>query len=64
MAQVHEIEFLRRRTAEAGLLATGGSDFHGIEEGLTIGRGRGGIRFGLELLFPLREKLSALRANN
>jgi predicted metal-dependent phosphoesterase TrpH len=61
MAQPYEIEFLRRRTAEAGLLATAGSDFHGIEEGLTIGRGRGGIRFSDELLQPLRERLSELQ---
>jgi 3',5'-nucleoside bisphosphate phosphatase len=57
MAQTYEMEFLRRRTAEAGLIATAGSDFHGIEEGLTLGTGRGGIRFSSEILQPLKEIL-------
>jgi predicted metal-dependent phosphoesterase TrpH len=58
MAQVDEIEFLRRLALEYGLLMTGGSDFHGIEEGLEMGRGRGGIRFSDTLLAPIRERLS------
>jgi len=61
MAQPYEIEFLRRRTKEAGLLATAGSDFHGIEEGLTLGRGRGGIRFSDDLVQPIKERLSELQ---
>lgn len=63
MAQPHEIEFLRRRTAEASLIATAGSDFHGIEEGLTIGKGRGGISFSDELLLPLKDRLATVRQN-
>lgn len=58
MAQPDEMEFLRRLTLESGLLMTGGSDFHGIEEGLEMGKGRGGIRFSDTLLAPLRQRLS------
>jgi hypothetical protein len=59
LAQADEMEFLRRLAGELGLLVTGGSDFHGIEEGLQMGRGRGGIRFSDTLLPPLRKRLSA-----
>lgn len=52
-----EIEFLRRTAVESGLLMTAGSDFHGIEEGLAIGRGREGIRFDSALLAPLYERI-------
>jgi predicted metal-dependent phosphoesterase TrpH len=58
MAWPLEMEFLRRLTEERGLLATAGSDFHGIEEGLEIGRGRAGIRFDDSLLVPLYERLN------
>ena len=58
LAQTDEMEFLRRLASELGLLVTGGSDFHGIEEGLEMGRGRGGIRFSGSLLAPLRKRLS------
>lgn len=61
-AQPDEMEFLRRLAVELGLLITGGSDFHGIEEGIEIGRGRGGMRFSADLLTPLKELLS-LRQN-
>ncbi len=56
-----EIEFLRRTAEKLGLLVTGGSDFHGIEEGLEIGRGREGMRFDSALLAPLYERLQHLR---
>ena len=59
LAQADEMEFLRRLAGELGLLVTGGSDYHGIEEGLQMGRGRGGIRFSDTLLAPLRKRLSA-----
>ena len=59
MAQQDEMEFLRRLAGELGLLVTGGSDFHGIEEGLQMGRGRGGVRFSDTLLAPLRKRFSA-----
>jgi 3',5'-nucleoside bisphosphate phosphatase len=58
LAQAEEMEFMRRLAAELGLLVTGGSDYHGIEEGLQMGRGRGGIRFSDTLLAPLRKRLS------
>jgi hypothetical protein len=58
MAQQDEMEFLRRLAGELGLLVTGGSDYHGIEQGLQMGRGRGGIRFSDTLLAPLRKRLS------
>ena len=57
MAQQDEMEFLRRRTGEAGLLITAGSDYHGIEAGLEIGKGRGGIRFSADLLTDLKKRL-------
>ena len=61
LAQAEEMEFLRRLAGELGLLVTGGSDYHGIEEGLQMGRGRGGIRFSDYLLPPLRKRLLARR---
>jgi hypothetical protein len=57
MAQADEMEFLRRLALESELLVTGGSDFHGIEEGLEMGKGRGGIRFSGSLLAPIKERL-------
>ena len=58
MAHLDEMEFFRRFALESGLLITGGSDFHGIEEGLEMGRGRGGIRFSDTILAPIRKRLS------
>lgn len=58
MAHSDDMEFLRRLAIELGLLATGGSDYHGIEDGLQIGKGRGGIRFSATLLAPLQARLS------
>jgi predicted metal-dependent phosphoesterase TrpH len=57
-----EIEFLRRTAEDSGLLMTGGSDFHGIEEGLEIGRGREGMRFDSALLAPLYERIQKIRS--
>jgi len=56
-----EIEFLRRTAEDRGLLVTAGSDFHGIEEGLEIGRGREGMRFDSALLAPLYERIRQIR---
>lgn len=56
-----EIEFLRRTAEDRGLLLTAGSDFHGIEEGLEIGRGREGMRFDSALLAPLYERIQQIR---
>ncbi|HIJ95737.1 MAG TPA: PHP domain-containing protein [Desulfuromonadales bacterium] len=57
MAWSHEMEFLRRLAVDLGLIMTAGSDFHGNEQGLEIGRGRAGIRFEDSLLAPLYERL-------
>jgi predicted metal-dependent phosphoesterase TrpH len=56
-----EIEFLRRFADDSGLLKTAGSDFHGSEEGLEIGRGREGMRFDHSLLAPLYEQIQLRR---
>jgi predicted metal-dependent phosphoesterase TrpH len=64
MAQPLEMEFLRRLAIELGLLVTGGSDFHGIEDGLEMGRGRGGIRFNADLLIPLKKRLTCRNPAN
>ena len=56
-----EIEYLRRTAEDRGLLATAGSDFHGIEVGLEIGRGREGMRFDSALLAPLYERIQQIR---
>jgi predicted metal-dependent phosphoesterase TrpH len=56
-----EIEFLRRTAVERGLLMTAGSDFHGIEQGLEIGKGREGMHFGSALLAPLYERIQQLK---
>lgn len=54
LAYVEEMEFLRRLALELKLLITGGSDFHGIEDGLEMGKGRGGIRFNENIITPLK----------
>jgi predicted metal-dependent phosphoesterase TrpH len=63
MAHADEMEFLRRLALELNLLMTGGSDFHGIETGLEMGKGRGGISFSESLLLPIRERLSERALN-
>lgn len=62
MAWPLEMEFLRRLAEEEGLLITAGSDFHGVEDGLEIGRGRDGIRFDSCLLAPLQKRIGQIRA--
>jgi hypothetical protein len=61
MAQAEEMAVLQRITGDLGLLATGGSDFHGIEQGQEMGRGRGGIRFEDALLVPLKALIEQRR---
>lgn len=53
LATEAEMQFLQKVARRLGLLITGGSDFHGIEEQVQIGKGRGGIRFADALLPPL-----------
>ena len=61
MAQPEEMAVLHRIAGDLGLLATGGSDFHGMEEGQEMGRGRGGIRFTDALLVPLKALIDQRR---
>lgn len=61
LAMPSEMEYLRRLAEELGIVVTGGSDFHGIEEGQKMGRGRGGIRFSSQLLTPLRKRFAERR---
>lgn len=59
MAWAQEMEFLRRLAIELELIVTAGSDFHGIEDGLEIGKGREGIRFDSALLAPLYNRIQS-----
>lgn len=59
-----EIEFLRRLAVELDLVVTAGSDFHGIETGIEIGKGREGIRFDRNLLAPLTARIREQRGKN
>lgn len=61
MGWPQEIEFLRRVAVELDLIVTAGSDFHGIEDGLEIGKGREGIRFDSALLAPLYDRIRSRR---
>lgn len=53
MATEQEAAFLQGLANRLHLLVTAGSDFHGIDPGDSIGKGRGGIRFSGALLPPL-----------
>jgi 3',5'-nucleoside bisphosphate phosphatase len=64
MGWPQEIEFLRRLAEELDLLITAGSDFHGIESGIEIGKGREGIRFDSSLLAPLVSAINKQRISN
>lgn len=48
--------FLKTLASSQGLIVTGGSDFHGGEEGLSMGRGRGNLYLTEELLPQLSER--------
>lgn len=52
--------FLKRLAASLDLVVTGGSDFHGGEEGLEMGTGRGNLLLTAELL----QGITARRARN
>jgi predicted metal-dependent phosphoesterase TrpH len=51
--------FLRSLAKSLDLLITGGSDFHGGEEGLTMGRGRGNLYLTTDLLTDIATRLEA-----
>lgn len=54
-----DAEFLRHLADSLGLAVTGGSDFHGSEEGLFMGKGRGNLHVTSELLAGLNKKRPA-----
>jgi predicted metal-dependent phosphoesterase TrpH len=54
-----DTEFLRHLADSLGLAVTGGSDFHGSEEGLLMGRGRGNLLITSEILDTLYKKRPA-----
>lgn len=56
MASTEDMGFLEDLAGSLGLVATAGSDYHGIEDGIEMGRGRDGIRFDGSLLAPLKER--------
>jgi predicted metal-dependent phosphoesterase TrpH len=51
--------FLRQLADSFGLAVTGGSDFHGTEEGLFMGKGRGNLHITREILEALYKKRPA-----
>jgi predicted metal-dependent phosphoesterase TrpH len=51
-----EEQYLCRVAKALDLSISGGSDFHGGEEGLKMGRGRGNLAVPFNLLAPLEEK--------
>lgn len=48
-------QFLKKLAASLGLITTGGSDFHGGEEGLCMGRGRGNLYLTADILSGLEK---------
>lgn len=56
LATEYEMAVLQKLANNLGLLTTGGSDYHGIDPGDQMGKGRGGIRFPDTLLPPLRRR--------
>lgn len=57
-----EMRFLQGVARRLNLLVTGGSDFHGIDDQVQIGKGRGGIHFADALLPPLRAVAAGRRS--
>jgi len=53
--------FLQHLANSLGLAVTGGSDFHGTEEGLLMGKGRGNLQVTTEILAALDKKRPARR---
>lgn len=54
-----DAEYLHHLADSLGLAVTGGSDFHGTEEGLFMGKGRGNLHITSELLDTLDKKRPA-----
>jgi hypothetical protein len=51
--------FLRNLAKSLGLMITGGSDFHGGEDGLTMGRGRGNLYLTTDILTDIATMMGA-----
>jgi hypothetical protein len=51
--------FLRQLAYSLGLAVTGGSDFHGTEDGLNMGKGRGNLHITTDILEALDKKRPA-----
>jgi len=54
-----DAEFLQHLAGSLGLAVTGGSDFHGSEEGFFMGKGRGNLHITSALLDALDKKRAA-----
>lgn len=52
-----EEQYLCRVAKSLDLGISGGSDFHGSEDGLKMGRGRGNLTVPFDLLAPLKQKI-------
>lgn len=52
-----EVSLLIRLAEQRNLLVTAGSDFHTPGEGVELGRGRGGMRFPVGLVTPLKQRI-------
>lgn len=48
--------FLKKLAKSCNMIITGGSDFHGSEEGVVLGRGRGNLFLTEELLHGIRKR--------
>lgn len=58
-----EDSFLKKTAQALGLVVTGGSDFHGGEEGFDMGRGRGNLYLTEDLLQGIRDVYAANRTS-
>ncbi|MDX9981812.1 MAG: PHP domain-containing protein, partial [Lentisphaeria bacterium] len=57
---LHQTRTVERVAAEAGLLLSGGSDFHGDHiPDIALGTGRGTLRVPAAVLPPLLERIAA-----
>jgi hypothetical protein len=59
-----ESAFLRDYAEKKGLIWTGGSDYHGIEEGISMGTGRGNMAVPYRCVEELRRRLECRAASS
>ncbi|WP_298273297.1 PHP domain-containing protein [Geobacter sp.] len=62
MCQKDEMIFLQSLADEFGLIVTGGSDYHGIEDDVEIGIGRGGLAISRHLAVELKKRAESRAA--